>query len=272
MFIALDSLKFYKLKNEKTARLLFLIVYALFLGFYLFPIGDPISIDAINSLLQKGTVSNLPLLTSGNIISFASQIGLTIITSFFALIYASCFVMQSEEISNKKAIFAAFRGMPKLIGFLLLMLIPVMISSLFAFIPLIYLFYALFFAPLLIIEGKKGIIEAVIGSYQTTKGLKFTIFISQILLYFIMNIPITIFGSIFLSYGYDNTLGEFLVMSFLRAAYVLMGGRLVGNFYVLAVKNQEKIKNEKTGEFRKKIDLGTRPEDKNENEKDSGNK
>ena len=271
LLIALESLKFYKLKNERTVQILFLIIYALFLGFDLFPIGEPISIDTINSLLQKGTASNLPLLTSGNIISFASQIALTGVTSFFALIYANCFVMQSEDIPNRKAAWSTFRGLPKLLGFLLLMTIPVAISSLFAFIPLVYLFFALYFTPILITEKKKGIIEAVIGSYQSTKGLKMTIFMSQILLYFIMNIPITIFGSIFLNYGYENTLAESLVLSFLRAAYVLMGGRLVGNFYMLAIKNKENIKNGKIDGFKNPLDLQT-PEEKDVNGKNSDDK
>jgi len=267
----LESLKFYKLKNERTVQILFVIVYALFLGFDLFPIGEPISIDTINSLLQKGTAANLPMLTSGNILSFASQAALTGVTSFFALIYANCFVKQSEDISDRKSIWSTFRALPKLLGLVLLMTIPVAVSSLFAFIPLIYLFFALYFTPMLITEGNKGVIEAVVGSYQSTKGLKFTIFMSLILLYFIMNIPITIFGSIFLNYGYENTLAESLVISFLRAAYVLMGGRLVGNFYLLAIKNKEKIKNTKLDAFGRPLDMQT-PEEKDGNGKDSDNK
>ncbi len=244
MLIALDSLKFYKLKNEWTARILFLIVYALFLAFDLFPIGEPISLDTINTLIQSGSVSNLPLLTPGNILAFASQLALTGVTGFIALIYANCFVMQADDIPDKKAILEAFRGLPKLLGFLFLMLIPIGISSVFAFIPLIFLYFALYFAPLLITEAKKGIFQAIISSYQSTKGMKITIFVSQILLYFIMNLPITMFSSIFLSYGYQNTLAEFLVLSFLRASYILMGGRLAGNFYKLAVKNKGKVQRE----------------------------
>ena len=62
-----------------------------------------------------------------------------------------------------------------------------------------------------------------------------------------MNIPISIFSTAFLYVGYNGTIAEFLILSFLRAAYVLMGGRLAGNFYLLAVKNEEKLRKIKIG-------------------------
>jgi len=241
--IVLDSLKFYKLKNENTARILFLIVYALFLGFYIFPIGVPVDVEAIATMLMDNTAAKISVLSGANILNFISQIVLILLTACFSLLYANCYVMQSEGFPNKKAILSAIRSIPKLFGFLIVMLLPVVISSLFAFIPLIYLFYALFFSPMMIIEGKKGIIESIRESYKATKGIKLSIFISQMLLYFLMNLPITLFSTAFFYIGNNDTLAEYLVMSFLRAAYVLMGGRLIGNFYILAIKNPEKIRN-----------------------------
>ena len=56
-----------------------------------------------------------------------------------------------------------------------------------------------------------------------------------------MNIPISIINATFLSTGYENTTAEYLLLSFLRAAYILMTGRMMGNFYILIVKNRDKI-------------------------------
>lgn len=247
LIIVLDSLRFYKLKNENTARILFLIIYAIFLGFYIFPLGEPIDSDAITKILQGSTAFNISLISPANIIYYSSQFGIYLITSFIGLLYAASHVMEAEGFPNRKAIIAAFRGLPKLIGFLLLMIIPLALSSLLAFLPFIFLFYALFFTPLLIIEGKNGIIKAVAESFRSTKGIRFSIFITQMIIYFLMSIPISLFSSAFIYVGYDATLAEFLILSFLRAAYVLMGGRLAGNFYLLAVKNEEKLRKIKLG-------------------------
>lgn len=245
MNIVLDSLKFYKLKNENTARILFVLVYAVFLAFYMFPVGVPVDIEAFTNALMDQSAASLPTLSGSNILNFASQIVLTLVTAFFSLIYANCHVMESEGFPDKKAVMSMIRAIPKLAGFLLLMLVPVVVSSVFAFIPLIYLFYALFFSPMLIIEGKRGIVESIMESFKSTKGIKLSIFISQIMLYFLMNLPITLFNTAFYYIGNSGTLAEYLVMSFLRAAYVLMGGRLIGNFYILAIKNPGKLKNGK---------------------------
>lgn len=267
LIIALDSLKFYKLKNENTARILFLIVYALFLGFYTFPIGEPVDIDTLTKAIQVDSTAIFTILTRGNLVYFVSQLILFILTSFFALIYANCYVMQSEGFPSKKAVVSTIRGLPKLIGLILLMIAPVALSSILLFIPLIFLVYSLFFTPLLIVEGKKGIIEAIIESFRTTRGVRFNIFITQMVLYFIMNLPITLFSSAFFYTGNNNTFAEYLVLSFLRAAYVLMGGRLIGNFYLLVIKNQEKIKHVNIDVFNNKDNA----DDESDNEDDDKN-
>jgi hypothetical protein len=151
--------------------------------------------------------------------------------------------MQAEGFPSRKAIIASIRAIPKLIAFLILMAAPVAISSLLAFIPLIYLIYALFLAPLLMMEGKKGVIDSITQSFRATKGIKFSIFINQVFLYFVMNLPITLVSSLFYSTGNSGTVGEYLVMAFLRASYILMTGRLIGKFYLLAIKNQDKLRN-----------------------------
>lgn len=267
MIIALDSLKFYKLKNENTARILFLIVYALFVGFYALPVGEPIDANKLLSYLQGETTDATKLITISNIIYLLLQFGCYLITSFIALIYANCYVMEAEGFPSKKAVLSSIRKLPGLIGYLLLMIAPVAISSVFCFIPLVYLIYAMFFVPIMITEGKKGIIEAMMDSFRATRGIKFSIFFTQVMIYFVINIPISIFASLFLYTGLNDTLPEYLVLAFLSAAYTLMGGRMLGNFYLLVVKNAEKKKNLQMGIFRKDTDPENRV-DENDGEND----
>ncbi len=217
-------------------------MYAIFLVTDIFPVGQPISADDINKLMQGDTQALPALFKVGNILYFASQLLIFLITSFIGLIYANCYIMQHESFPSKKAVVSALRALPKLLGFLILLIAPLALSSIFAFIPMIFLVYALFFVPLLIMESKKSIVESIIASFKATKGIKFNIFITQMMIYFIMNLPISLFSSAFYYVGASNTLSEYLVLSFLRAAYVLMGGRLAGNFYLLVFKNEEKDK------------------------------
>ncbi|MHB1452529.1 MAG: hypothetical protein ACYCYM_01045 [Saccharofermentanales bacterium] len=242
MFLAFDSLKFYKLKSENTARGLFVIVYLLFLGFSEFPIGKPIDINALFEALQSGNAVVYPQITSQNIFYYASLLAFSVLVSYFSLIYATCFIMEHDGFPGKKGIIASLRQFPRLVGLILILIVPVLISSVFLFIPMIYLYYSLFFAPALITEGKKGIIEAMIESFRVSRGFKISIFFTQMLIYFIINIPISLFASGFLYSGYNDTIAEYLVMSFLSAAQVLITGRMIGNYYILAVKNEGNIK------------------------------
>ncbi|MHB1485449.1 MAG: hypothetical protein ACYCYI_12410 [Saccharofermentanales bacterium] len=247
LIIALESLRFYKLKNENTARILFLIVFALILGFYVFPIGTPIDNATLTKIVQGNATISISLISISNIVYYSVQFVIYLITSFLSLIYAASYVMEAEGFPNRKAVISSFRSLPRLIGFLLLLAVPVAISSLLAFLPLIFLFYALFFTPLLIIEGRKGIFKAIAESFRTTHGIRFNIFITQMIIWLLMNILTGIFSAAFINVGYSASIGEFLILSFLRAAYVLISGRLAGNFYLLAVKNEEKLKRIKLG-------------------------
>lgn len=268
MFIALDSLKFYKLKSEKTVRILFLILYALFFSFYMFPIGEILDPEEILSTLQNsGQIFSL--LKIGHLYNILSIIGLSIITSFIALTYSTCYVMEAEGFPGKKAVTASLRKIPVLILFILMLVVPVVFSAIFIFIPLIFIYYSLVFSPLFIVEGKKSVVEAIIESFRHTRGFRFSIFIAQAMVYFLMNIPISIVMSVAIYSGNENSTAEYLVLAFLKAAYVLMGGRLIGTFYVMIVKNSEKLNRIKLDIF----NLNRNVEDdeaKNKSEDDTG--
>jgi hypothetical protein len=134
---------------------------------------------------------------------------------------------------------------------------------------LIFIYYSLIFAPLFIVEGKNTVIEAIIESFRHTRGFKFSIFISQAMVYFLMNIPISIVISVAVYTGNDNSTAEYLVLAFLKAAYVLMGGRLIGTFYVMIVKNSEKLNRAKLDIFNLNKNVED-DESKNKSEDDTG--
>ena len=268
LIIAFDSLKFYKLKNENTARLLFIILYVLTLLSYVLPFGEPFSIEFLMDSLQNNPADIINSFGSSQIIYYFSLFAVSLISSFLALIYANCMIMESENFPNKKAVKTSFIKLPHIILYLILTVPVIFISSILAFIPLIYLYYAMYFVPLFITEGRKNVFESIIESFKYTRGFKFSIFFTQLTIYFIMNIPISLINATFLSTGYDNTVAEFLVLSFLRAAYILMTGRMMGNFYILIVKNRDKIKKLKLNLVPPKENYDTREDYIPEDEED----
>lgn len=249
MLVAFESLRFYKLKNENTARMLFLILYGLYLAFYSFPVGSSFSIEFLMDSLQGDPREIYREFSTGHLLHYSVIVLFTLVTSFISLVYANCHVMESENFPNKKGVMSSMFKLPQLVLLVLLMVPLLFLSSFFLFIPFIFIYYSLFFAPLLITEGKKSVSESIIESFTATRGYKFSIFFTHITIYFIMNIPTSIAAAVFISTGYHDTLAQFLVMSFLRAAYILMTGRMLGNFYMLIVKNIDKTKRVKLDFF-----------------------
>jgi hypothetical protein len=241
VFLVFESLKFYKLKSENTARGLFVIVYLLFLVFSEFPLGSPVDMNALLEAMQSGNIAAYPKITQANLLFYGSLILFSIVMSYFSLMYTTCYVMEFDGFPGRKGVIASLRQLPRLLGFFLVLIVPVVISGIFLFIPLIYLYYTLFFAPALITEGKKGIFDAMIESYHVSKGYKLSIFFTQMMVTFLLNIPISLFASGFMLSGSSSTIAENLVMSFFSAARVLIIGRLIGIFYVQIIKNERRV-------------------------------
>jgi hypothetical protein len=243
VFIAIDSLKFYKLKNENTVRILFLIVYVLILLSYVVPIGEILTVEYLTESIQDNPKDWLSQIRISHLTYFLSTIFLSLITVFISIVYANCLVMEKEGFPSKKAVLTSIRRLPQLLLFFLLLLLPVVISGLFLFIPLIFLYYSLFFVPLLITEGRRPIVMAIRESYQLTRGFRLSIFTIQVMLYFILNIPMSLVIATFLAAGSEKTLPEYLLMSFFRAAQILITGRMMGIFYFLLAKRSDKKRN-----------------------------
>jgi len=241
LIIAFDSLRFYKLKNENTARMLFLVLYTLILLSSILPIGEPFSLEFLMRSLQSDPAGIVNSFGRKQFIYYTFMLAVSLVSSFIAIIYANCMVMESENFPNKKAIKTSFIKLPQIVLYIILAMPVIFISSILAFIPLVFLYYMMYFVPLFVTEGRKNVFEAIIESFNHTRGYKFSIFFTQLTIYFIMNIPISLINATFLSTGYDNTTAEALLLSFLRAAYILMTGRMMANFYLLIVKNRDKM-------------------------------
>ncbi len=241
MFLALDCLKFYKLKSEGTVRSLFVILYLMFLAFDIFPIGEVPDYAGILVFLQSGSNADFPEISTGNLYYVLSLLVFSLITSLFSVVYATAFVSEKEGFPARKGIVDTLRKIPQLFGFILILVVPAMISSVFIFIPLIYLYYSLFVAPILITEGKMGIFSAMSESLRSTRGYKFSIFFTQIVVNMIINIPVSIFEMGFIFGGQGSYLASSLVLSFFRASRVLVIGRLIGHFYIMIVKQRKDV-------------------------------
>ncbi|MFA6735345.1 MAG: hypothetical protein WCR87_00325 [Saccharofermentanales bacterium] len=241
MFLALDCLKFYKLKSEVVARSLFVILYVFLVLFTAFPIGEQPDIQAILVLIQSGELKDFPSVTPANIYYALSFLGFSMLTAFFSVIYATCFIAEKDGFPARKGIIDSVRKIPSLIVFVLILIVPAMISAIFAFIPLIYLYYSLFVAAVLITEGKQSLFSAMSESFRYTKGYKLNIFFTQMVVYFAVNIPMSIFEALFIFQGQSESLAANLVLSFIRAARILITGRLIGNYYLILVKNRKDV-------------------------------
>ncbi len=268
MFLALDCLKFYKLKSEWAARSLFIILYIMFMVFVSFPIGSIPDEAELFKLIQTRDLAGLSAITSENIYYAVSLLIFTLITSFFSVMYATIFVAEKEGFPAKKGITGSIRKLPSLALFVLALLVPSLISVIFVFIPLIFMYFSLFLAPVMITEGKMGIFAAMSESMRATHGYKLNIFITRLIISFAVSIPMSIFEMVFLFNGQTGSFASNLVISFFQAARVLIMGRLIGNFYLIAVKNKKDVLRVPVSDEKRENDHSSEDSD-NDNDNDS---
>lgn len=239
--IAIEALKFYKLKQEKLVQILFLLCFGLNVLSILYPLGDTnfnnLSIWMNRSLTfapgeSSASLSYPPALSTGNLIFLGTQMIVLLLNLFFSYFYAAAYSAERDGLPAMKGIMSMFRSLPRQLLLLLLLIVPAFFSIFMLMIPLIIGSMMIIFTPLLIAERRLKISEAISHSYQMSKRRKLYMFFSFILI----GMFVSIIESVSRMIAGQNQLAWILLASLISAMAALMRGRLIGLCYVFFAK------------------------------------
>lgn len=239
--LAIEALKFYKLKQERLVQAMFLLCFGINCLSMLFPLGDTnfTNLDAwVNRSLtldftgQTGMISYPPALSNGNLIFLGSQVLLLIVNIFFSYFYAAAYSAERDGLPASKGIQTMARSLPKQLLLLLLIIVPAFLSMFFLFIPIIIGSMMILFAPLLIAERRQKLNVAISDSYILTKHRKFYLFLS----FMLVNMFISILERLIAMIAGSNSLAWILLIAMVSAIAAMMRGRLIGLTYVFFAK------------------------------------
>lgn len=236
--ILINSLKIDQLEKKWAARCLFLLVIAISICSNLWPAGDPDfskftewagsfsnTSDMYASLLSSNNTA-FSIISIGNIIYYLFSLVIIFVYVFIGLLYSRIYVGDKSGQKLGQSCIAYLKYLPILIVFFIMILIP---ASFLLVIPVVFVFIipALYFSPIIITHEKKNPVDALILSYQYTKGVKFSICWNLFMLYIIYQLPQALIISIFP----ENSNVDTFLYSFFTAFFVLAMGRLNGIFY-----------------------------------------
>ena len=236
--ILINSLKIDQLERKWAARCLFLLVIAISICSNLWPVGDPDfskftewagsfsnTSDMYASILSSNNIA-LSVISIGNIIYYVFSLVITFVYVFIGLLYSRIYVGEKSGQKLVQSCIAYFKYLPILVIFFIMISIPAVFLLV---IPVIFVFIipALYFSPILITHEKKNPVDALIFSYQYTKGVKFSIFWNLFMMYTIYQLPQALIISIFPA----NSNVDTFLYSFFTAFFVLAMGRMNGIFY-----------------------------------------
>ncbi|NJP40769.1 hypothetical protein HCH52_06850 [Oscillospiraceae bacterium HV4-5-C5C] len=230
----LESLKFYKMKSERTVQLLFLLTLGFNLLFLIFSPGDS-DFSALQSYLLRELVpattvvsTSFPApVSTGNLIYLGwrfLQFCLNLILSFF---YASAYTAERQGLPAFKGIKALAVVLPQVIALGLMLVVPALLSAFLLWIPLIILTLMLFMAPLILADRRVSLRQAMQTSADLSRKRKGFFFGLFLLLFILASMA----ESLLLSFTDSASLVYVTVYAFLETLYVLMRGRLTGLIY-----------------------------------------
>ncbi len=236
-FIIIESVKFYKLRHEKTVQLWFILLYAINISAYILPISDPdLSklMTSVENLLagQAVDMSIGNLFTTGNLIFMGLLILISLINAIFILIYATLYVGEAESIRPADSIRKSLSALPRLIFLGLLLVVPAMLSTFIFMIPLIVFIMMMYFLPLNLALDHLPLHEAMHQSYASTKHQKLFIFLQVMMLSIFVSLPQTII----FSFAPTDGLAYVILATFFSVLQVFVQGRLMGILYLFLVK------------------------------------
>ena len=235
--IAIEALKFYKLKQERLVQVLFLFCFGLNAVSILYPIGDTdfSSLSAwmtrSMTLMQTGESHMIlypPALSGGNLLFLGTRMLVLIANLFVSYFYAAAYSAERDGMPAMKGVKNFTRSLPRLLLLLLLLIVPAFLSMFLLMIPFVLGALMFVFAPLLITEQRLKIGDALQQSYELTRGRKFYLFFSFVLI----SVFTSILENITRAISGNNQLTWVLLSSLVTAISALILGRLIGLCYV----------------------------------------
>lgn len=237
LLLLLESLKFYKVRHERTIQIWFVLLYALNVLVFLIPAGDRdfSRLFAVMDEMMNGRLPTVPawdLLSPGNFLVLGISLAASLITIFFGWMYAVLMVGEADAMTPGQVFSRCLKALPALVLFAVLLLVPAMLSVLLAFIPLLIFLLMMYFLPLNLTIQKQNLVQAIQASYEATSHKKFMIFLQVVLLSFIISLP----QNLILNLAPIGGLPYVLIMSFFIVLRALVFGRLMGLLYLFMVK------------------------------------
>lgn len=231
--VTLETLKIYKVKHERTIQVWFILLFALNIGLYYLPVGDkdfsPL-LTSLNAMAAGETV--LPVISTGNWITLGLTAFSSLLNLLFVFFYAALFVGEKADLDLRRIYGGCLKGLPCLLGFLLLMVVPMVFSAFLMFIPLFVFTAMMYLLPLFLMHDRAKLPVALENSFRFTRGLRLTIFVQIFFLSVLLSIP----EGLILAIAPDSDLAILLVQSFFLVFQSFVQGRMMGIFYLFLVK------------------------------------
>lgn len=237
LFLLLESLKFYKVRHEKTVQIWFVFLYALNVLVFLLPVGDRdfTRLFAAMDEMMSGQLPAVPaweLLSPGNYTVLGLSLAASLLTTFFGWMYAVLMVGEAEKMTPKLALRRCLKALPAVVLFVLLLAVPAMLSALLAFIPLLIFIIMMYFLPMHLALEEKTLPEAIKSSFAATSHKKLMVFILLVLLSLLISLP----QNLILGLAPEGGLPYIFIMSFFIVFRALVHGRLMGLLFLYLVK------------------------------------
>ncbi len=231
---AVESFKFYKLKQQNVLRGLFLLAFLLNVAGLVFPIGDsnmlPV-LEKIQSGLSKSDVTEVmagfALINRGHYLFFGTQLLITCLNLLLSYFYANAYLAERANAKASDGVVKLLKALPKLLLMGLVLLLPILFSSLLFFIPLFIMAVMFVFAPVFASMDGHGAIESLEDSRKLSRGKRLAIAITFAVQLLVFNLPV----SFILSAVPTGTNLSLVIQAFADGFFILMRGRLIAIFY-----------------------------------------
>ena len=235
--ILLESLKFHKLKHERAVQIGFVSLFLLNLSILVLPIGDR-NFDPLFLAFEELMDGNLAvqpvweLLSPGNMLLIGLMLLLNLIMLFFSFVYATLYVGEHDGMTPGQAVGRCLKALLPIILLGLVMLIPAIVSIMFAFIPVLVFLLMMYFLPLNLSLERDSLNDAIRHSYELTSKKRLFILFQTIMLSLILTLP----QNLLLNLSGKNQIAYAAISCFFIVIRSFTQGRLMGILYLFLVK------------------------------------